>query len=1179
MSKKLFPIAIFFCICICNKASGQSFDQYLKTLNSFVAVAPESAQIMKAVDFPVNLFTGTTNVDIPIYTLRGIDIAVPVSLRYNAGGGVRVDEISSENGLGWALAAGGEITREVRGTPDEGGGSGFAIGYFNNPHKLSYYVANKINTTNTQIEEEYAARGKFDLEPDIFYFSFGNKSGKFFYNDDKGKFECVIQAPLKIDFSGNSTTSRFNITDDDGTKYVFANQVTATSKSECVGVATNGSFPPVVTTSWKITKIINANQTDSIMFAYTIGEYYYYSSGSSTKYQVQTGPGTTPPRKNLECFNYNKFSGSLNIAKIYSGVDSVVFERQTTQREDLPNAFAISRIKTFNKDGSLKNIFGFDYSYFSRPNFVGVIPATNYNNKSLKLLSLTDFGNSETNANPLRWVFDYRSEVLPGRLSYAQDYWGLANSNSTNTLVPAQLLLTDFGANFMPGADRSPDTSKMKAGLLQKITYPTGGTTEFTYESNTTAKAIPFISGATTTVQYAVSAFKGVDSPFSTSVDSYKVNFTINQPPNPIINLNNPDGGVIADIHVEPAIGPIVQPGAYEPSKIHFILSGPSGVILTNQLNGVHLKNGNYQLRIGSIAYMNQAERIGNIRSISFYVTYRIMDSTVNVHNYNCGGVRIKQITEKDPYSGTQNIRQFLYHNPVTDSSYGEVISPMHNFYQDYSHEQLVTGGGLYDVWSQYLVRMGNCVIPGNNPSGAPVIYPKVIEQKVSGSQVYRTEHYFSVQHPIYNQGWPYSPPLVDESIQGKQLKSINLRQTGLNNFVPAKSQTNKYVINISPPSNPILGFNTWLNAIRSSPGGFSNTSTAVGEYIIPAVTQVYQVASTRAYLEADSTVEYDANGVPALIKWNNYTYGDYNQLPLKISRGNSKGDTWVEKYGYAIDAAESDLAPSSSFAAALTTNNRVSEALGYKFYKNANLLERGFKYGHVTGKQLLIDSLSQAEYNNPLERYIRILDYDNWANPLTLEEPGSLFRKYIWCKERDLALATCTMPVKSHFVFTSFEYPGEYSTILENGRTTSYNFSGKYAYYLNGSLIFQGFNAPAGLEVYAWTTQGNFAANGIAAVSTGRTKGVWTLYKASIPNYATVTIAGLLVLDQLIIVPVGSSFDGSVYDEVDRISAKVNQNMQTSFYEYDVFGRLITVRNEDGNIIKSNSYQYQVTQ
>ncbi len=67
--------------------------------------------------------------------------------------------------------------------------------------------------------------------------------------------------------------------------------------------------------------------------------------------------------------------------------------------------------------------------------------------------------------------------------------------------------------------------------------------------------------------------------------------------------------------------------------------------------------------------------------------------------------------------------------------------------------------------------------------------------------------------------------------------------------------------------------------------------------------------------------------------------------------------------------------------------------------------------------------------------------------------------------------------------------------------------------------------------------------------------------------------------MDQLAIVPAGSVMEGNVFDAMDRMTAKLSGNMQTTFFEYDAFGRLRFIRDEKGNIIKSNTYGYQVSQ
>lgn len=56
--------------------------------------------------------------DVPIYTLQGKELKVPIGLQYTSNG-IKLDEIAGVAGLGWRLSAGGCITRTVMDMPDE----------------------------------------------------------------------------------------------------------------------------------------------------------------------------------------------------------------------------------------------------------------------------------------------------------------------------------------------------------------------------------------------------------------------------------------------------------------------------------------------------------------------------------------------------------------------------------------------------------------------------------------------------------------------------------------------------------------------------------------------------------------------------------------------------------------------------------------------------------------------------------------------------------------------------------------------------------------------------------------------------------------------------------------------------------------------------------------------------
>lgn len=66
----------------------------------------------------VNLFTGRATATVPIHSFSRNGINAGVALIYDASG-VKVNDVSSSIGLGWDIAAGGSVTREIYGIEDE----------------------------------------------------------------------------------------------------------------------------------------------------------------------------------------------------------------------------------------------------------------------------------------------------------------------------------------------------------------------------------------------------------------------------------------------------------------------------------------------------------------------------------------------------------------------------------------------------------------------------------------------------------------------------------------------------------------------------------------------------------------------------------------------------------------------------------------------------------------------------------------------------------------------------------------------------------------------------------------------------------------------------------------------------------------------------------------------------
>ncbi|MBK8786664.1 MAG: hypothetical protein IPN43_09285 [Chitinophagaceae bacterium] len=211
--------------------------------------SPNSAALTNLISDNVDLYTGKTNVNLPLYTLKSGSISLPISLQANVNAH-RVNDIGSWVGLGWNLNAGGVITRVMKNLPDEfagntistayqmpgwgylnikGNGQNVDLSVFNSPNPDINVLKNIIAKGNWNVKSNWPDRG-WDLQPDEFYFNFGNYSGKFVFDQDGG-INLIPQANLKITplfqvINGVNKITAFIVLTEDGFKYEFGKTAT-----------------------------------------------------------------------------------------------------------------------------------------------------------------------------------------------------------------------------------------------------------------------------------------------------------------------------------------------------------------------------------------------------------------------------------------------------------------------------------------------------------------------------------------------------------------------------------------------------------------------------------------------------------------------------------------------------------------------------------------------------------------------------------------------------------------------------------------------------------------------------------------------------------------------------------------------------------------------------------------
>ena len=185
---------VLFLLCV-----GHSYSQNIKEYVNMPS--PNASSLGVYGESNVTLHSGVANVTVPIHTIQQPGLEVPIALNY-ATTGVRPEVHPGWVGMGWALNAGGLITRVVKGLPDEaywiekttlqieGDNYYEREPYIGNAH--NYYILNNPDWSTTdnikhlaKADDGYNSEGyKVDTEPDEFIFNFAGYSGKFYIGSD-----------------------------------------------------------------------------------------------------------------------------------------------------------------------------------------------------------------------------------------------------------------------------------------------------------------------------------------------------------------------------------------------------------------------------------------------------------------------------------------------------------------------------------------------------------------------------------------------------------------------------------------------------------------------------------------------------------------------------------------------------------------------------------------------------------------------------------------------------------------------------------------------------------------------------------------------------------------------------------------------------------------------------------
>ncbi|MDX9925504.1 MAG: hypothetical protein RBS48_12140, partial [Ignavibacteriaceae bacterium] len=458
---------------------------------SIIPPSPQSWEFAKYIVHEVSLYNGIPEISVPLYEVKLKGITIPINLSYHASG-IKLGQSDRPVGVGWVLNPGYRISRTINGYADE---------LSQMPDDLLNTIRNLENQANLDhaykvLKDKFLSQfvpnnpfnlGILDGEYDQFVFSTPTASGEFIISDRNNKtIHTLENSNLLFDYLvGQSICENhegirgFKINDQMGNIFTFGEY---NQQSECIKETASAYYGGFVSTAWGLSEI-NTPTNEVVKFTYSFDE------TSSNSYHIRN-------------FNISEAD------PLHCMTPMSISDPAEPGMSHWYRTFMLNEIITPNE----KILFNYGEYNNGEPGFIRSLEIKDLNNEIIKTIEFYYFSNNHhvfldyitihyrNHIEGETYRFDYYDKNTSYQFTY--DHYGYYLIGDPLKYYHQEFMDDPIWVNeidgvscsiswgrhiyeYLPGLTCSRDPSLDFAPSnfsLKRITYPTGGYTDYFYE-------------------------------------------------------------------------------------------------------------------------------------------------------------------------------------------------------------------------------------------------------------------------------------------------------------------------------------------------------------------------------------------------------------------------------------------------------------------------------------------------------------------------------------------------------------------------------------------------------------------------------------------------------------------------------------------------------------------------